>query len=221
MNPRPAPQPVGARRFAFWFVFAGGALVLLLAGGWWKQRSGAAAGGRLPAAERTTVSRGQLELRAERYYQAGQTQPFSGGMTDTYPGGQPKLQTPLVDGQYQGVSEGWTTNGVLELRETFAHGLAEGPRTTWHPNGSTRSEGFLTAGKQEGRYRQWDEAGVLVAEAEFNAGEPHGLARAWYPSGCLKAEARMNHGQVAERFLYPDGERRAPALLAAAPSPKS
>ncbi len=217
MKPAPPAKPVTGRRVALWFVCASGAVLLILAGGWWKQRSGAAAGGRLPTAEPATVSRGQLELRAERYYQAGQAQPFSGWMTDAYPGGQPKLQTPLVAGQYQGVSEGWTTNGVLELRETFAHGLAEGPRTTWHPSGSKRSEGFLTAGKQEGGYRQWDEEGVLVAEAEFNAGQPHGLARAWYPSGWLKAEARMNHGQVAERFQYRDGERRVPALLAAAP----
>jgi len=217
MNSGHPAKPVTRGRFAFWFVCASGALLLILGGVWWKQQPGAASAVRLPEAQRLTVSRGELELRSERFYQAGQTLPFTGLMTDDYPGGPIKLQTPLKDGQYHGVSEGWTTNGVLELRESFAHGLGEGQRTTWHPNGRKRSEGFLTAGKQEGGYRQWDEAGALVAEAEFSAGQPNGLARAWYPSGCLKAEARMSHGQVVERFQYRDGERRAPALLAAAP----
>lgn len=166
-----------------------------------------------------SVARTRLENRGGRFYRPGADSPFSGWITDQHPSGEMKLRSAVVDGRLHGVSEGWFTNGVPELREHFQRGLPHGQRVTWHANGQKRSEGELAAGQQQGMYRQWDEEGKLLAEAEFEAGKPHGLSRAWYPSGYLKAEALMKHGEVQARHVYPDGTRQAPALVAGNPTP--
>lgn len=162
----------------------------------------------------SSVARARLENRGGKLYRPGAEAPFSGWITDQHPTGEAKLRSAMVEGRLHGQSEGWSTNGTLELREHFQRGLPHGTRVTWHPNGQKRSEGELVAGQQQGSYRQWDEEGKLVAEAEFQAGKPHGLSRAWYPSGYLKAEVLMKHGEVQTRHVYPDGARQEPALVA-------
>jgi antitoxin component YwqK of YwqJK toxin-antitoxin module len=167
--------------------------------------------GKPPAA---SVARERLENRGGRFYRPGADAPFSGWITDQHPSGEMKLRSAVLDGRLHGISEGWSTNGVPELRERFQRGLPHGTRVTWHANGKKRSEGQLLAGQQQGLYRQWDEEGKLVVEAEFEAGKPHGLSRAWYSSGYLKAEAMMKHGEVQARHVYPDGNRQAATLVA-------
>lgn len=166
-----------------------------------------------------TVPRGNLENREDRWYLPGAAAPFTGWVTDAYKDGGLKLRTAVVDGQYHGLSEGWHTNQVLELRETFNRGKPQGTRTTWYPTGQKRSEGELIAGLQQGVYRQWHENGMLAAEAEFKNGKAHGLSRAWHASGCLKAEALVKEGVVETRHFYTDGERREPTLLVGATTP--
>jgi antitoxin component YwqK of YwqJK toxin-antitoxin module len=46
----------------------------------------------------------------------------------------------VSNGQLNGVSEGWFTNGVLQIREHFMDGSSEGPVTKWHSSGAKLSE---------------------------------------------------------------------------------
>lgn len=167
--------------------------------------------------EPPSVARSGLQNRDGIFYRGDSSTAFTGWLTDHAPDGSVRLRTAVVDGRLHGVSEGWTTNRTLELREYFQHGLPHGPRITWHPNGQKRSAGQMALGRQQGSYHQWTDAGALAAEAEFKDGKPHGISRAWHPSGCLKAEALMNNGEVVTRHFYPDGAQREPTLLAGAP----
>ena len=167
-----------------------------------------------------SVPRLQLETRAGLFHQSNSVPPFTGWMTDAHPDGSLKLRTAVVDGRLHGVSEGWYTNGVMELSEHFDRGVTQGPRTTWYPTGQLRSEGQLVAGLQQGTYRQWHENGALAAEVGFQDGKAQGLSLAWYPDGSLKAEALMKNGLVEVRHFYATGERREPVLLAATAHPQ-
>lgn len=156
----------------------------------------------------------QLERKDGRLCRPGEAGPYSGWVTEAHADASLKLKTEVVNGLWNGLSEGWATNGVLVLREHFKEGLPHGMRTTWHPNGKIKSEGRVVDGKQQGDFQQWDEQGRLVTRARFQDGQPEGLSLAWYPSGFLKAEALMNAGTVQSRNFYPDGERSDPTLLA-------
>lgn len=155
-----------------------------------------------------------LAKRDGKLFAEGSSAPYRGFMIDRYEDGALKSRSAVSNGQLHGVSEGYFTNGQVQVREEFVAGVQEGMRTTWHANGRKRSEGQVVAGLNEGVYRLWHEDGTLEAEAEFRQGKPHGRSVAWYPSGWLKAEAMMEMGNVKERHTYDDRQRREPGLLA-------
>ena len=155
--------------------------------------------------EPRSIARFRLETRGGRLCQRETGRLFSGWLTDHARDGRLRLRTGVVAGRLHGVSEGWGTNGVMELREFFEWGVPSGLRVTWHGNGRLASEGRLINGRQEGLYRRWYEDGRPEASAEFRAGKPHGFSCAWYTSGNLKAEAWMNRGEVVSRHFYADG----------------
>lgn len=141
---------------------------------------------------------------------------FTGWVTEHYASGTPRSRSHVVDGRLEGLSEGWHTNGVLQVREPFVNGLSEGVVTKWHADGTKQSEGTAKAGKFEGNFRRWHTNGVLAEELILVSGQPHGLARSWFPSGSLKAEVMLEQGQVVKQQFWKDGEQ--PALAAAEPN---
>jgi hypothetical protein len=160
------------------------------------------------------LERAQLELVAARLCLRGTTNAFSGFLLEHYSDGSRQSRSGVLNGQLHGVSEGWHTNGVLQVRETFAHGVSDGPRTKWYPSGIKMSETPVVAGKVEGVYRRWDAEGRLAEEVEMRQGQPDGRSRAYYPSGCVRFEARMRRGEVTGQTAWKDGEQ--PAALATA-----
>lgn len=211
----PTPESPNPRRYLFGTALVLGTLGILLAVLFPRPRHEDATPRPLPA----DLPRTQLEQRNGLLYPPNVATPYTGWMTDHFRDGAVKVRTAVENGQLHGVSEAWTTNRTMELREHFVRNVPHGSRTTWHPNGQKRSEGQLVAGQQQGNYRQWFANGALAAEAEFKDGKAHGISRAWHPSGCLKAEALMRHGEVQTRHFYPDGERREPTLFATTHNP--
>lgn len=134
-------------------------------------------------------------------------QPFSGWMTEHYPDGTPKSRSEIFQGVLNGVSEGFYTNGTLQVREHFVSGIGEGPVLKWHPDGARLSEGIAHQGQLEGVFRRWHTNGVLAEEITLKAGQPHGPSRAWFPSGSLKAEVELNEGKVVTQTFWKDGEK--------------
>lgn len=157
-----------------------------------------------------------LTRRDGRLYAPGASVAFDGWMLERYPDTQLKSRSRVVKGVLSGLSEGWHTNGVLQVKEPFVNGLSEGVVTKWHANGAKLSEGTARAGKFEGTFRRWHTNGVLAEELSLVAGQPHGLARSWFPGGSLKAEVTLEQGKVVKQQFWKDGEQ--PALAAAEPN---
>lgn len=153
-----------------------------------------------------TVQRTNLLLRGGLLYQQGAQGPFSGLMVEHYPDGAVQSRSIVLRGQLNGISEGWHTNGQLQIREQFTNGVSHGLRTKWHPSGARMSESTVVAGKISGTFRRWHDNGVLAEEIQMRDGKPHGLSRVFYRNGFLKAEATLVDGEFVEQKTWNDGE---------------
>lgn len=159
----------------------------------------------------------RLTLREGRLFQSGATQPFTGWLEDYHPSASLKSRSLLSNGVLNGLSEGWYTNGVLQISEHFSAGMSAGPITRWYPSGAKLSEGTSLAGKLDGSFRRWHESGVLAEEVHFRKGQAQGRSRGWFPSGYLKAEVELNAGQVITQRFWKDGELRGVAAALSKP----
>jgi len=146
----------------------------------------------------------ELTLRDGRSYWKDQTVPFTGAITEAYPGGISKSRSVLSNGLLDGVSEGWYTNGVLQVREHFVDGVSHGLREKWFDSGVKMSEATIKEGKIEGVFRRWHENGKISEEVEMRGGNPNGTSVAYYPTGSLKARARLEDGKVIEQKFWKD-----------------
>lgn len=148
----------------------------------------------------------RLTQRDGRLYSPESTEPFTGWMVDYFPDSTLKSRSWVSMGLLDGVSEGWHTNGVLQVREQFARGVGEGPVTKWYSDGVKQSEGTARHGTLEGLFRRWHTNGTPSEEVTLVGGKPEGLSRSWYPSGKLKAEVTLHAGQVVSKQYWKDGE---------------
>lgn len=167
-----------------------------------------------PKSEPVSELASNLTRRDGRLYLTGATTAFTGWMLERYPDATLKSRSWISNGQLYGVSEGWFTNGVMQVQEHFVAGTGEGPVTKWHANGTKLSEGIARAGKLEGSFRRWHENGVLAAELTLREGQPDGISRAWFPSGSLKAEVTLQSGQIVTQKFWKDGEHPPEPVLA-------
>ncbi len=156
------------------------------------------------AVERTAA---ELVRREGAWWDPADNQPFTGWLIERYPDHQLQSRSALSNGILVGVSEGWNTNGVQQIREEFQPGLSEGPVVRWREDGTKLSEGVARAGKLEGPFRRWHPNGQLAEEVTLRRGEAQGVSRAWFPSGHLKAEVRLNDGKVVAQQFWKDGEQ--------------
>lgn len=133
--------------------------------------------------------------------------PFTGWLVERYPDSILKSRSWLSNGILHGISEGWYTNGTLQIREHFEAGLSEGPVSRWREDGTRLSEGTSHAGKLDGRFQRWHPNGQLAEEVSFRAGVPDGISRAWHPDGSVKAEVRHEKGAIVDRHFWKPGEK--------------
>jgi len=204
----PARIPPARRSF---LVFFAGFGVMFAVVGWGLIRFQRVKESALPASERTMA---ELTRREGVLWENSGQRPFTGWLVQRYQGGGLQSRSWISNGILGGVSEGWHTNGVLQIREHFVAGAGEGPATRWRDDGSKLSEGVAKQGKLEGVFRRWHSNGQLAEEVNLKAGEPEGLSRAWFPSGCLKAEVRLTGGKVISQQFWKDGETQVPSLVA-------
>lgn len=158
----------------------------------------------VPAKEWPVVRTSEVELKEGRLMRKGTAEIFSGWLTESYRSGGLRSRSFVSNGVLEGLSEGWHTNGVLQVSEHFVGGRSEGTVTKWDADGHRASEATTRAGLMEGRFQRWHTNGTLAEEMEMRQGQPHGLARSWYPSGSLKAEARLEDGNVVSQRYWDD-----------------
>ena len=161
----------------------------------------------------TETPRDALVLQDGKLFEKGAAIPFTGTMVEHYPDGAIKSRSQVAGGQLHGLSEGWHTNGLLQVTETFQAGVSHGTRTKWHENGRKLSEAPIAHGQIHGTFRRWTEQGLLSEEVGMSHGQPDGLSVAFYPSGFIKAEAMVHAGEVREQHFWKDGDRQFPSLI--------
>ena len=181
-------------------VIALSAGLLVLSGVSWRTK--------VPAAMLVEASRTNLELRSTGWFPKGQTNPFTGILVDYYPGGRQMSRSVVSNGLLNGMSEGWYTNGQVQVQETYVANFSDGLRTRWYANGNKLSEATVVHGKMTGLYRRWYEDGKLAEEIPMNAGRIEGEGRAYYESGFLKAAVKYEAGKAVQQKTWPDGEQK-------------
>jgi antitoxin component YwqK of YwqJK toxin-antitoxin module len=130
------------------------------------------------------------------------TNPVSGEVLERYRDGTLKSSTVFSNGLLHGVSEGFHTNGQIQVREFFTNGVSHGTRTKWYAGGATQSVAEIVGGQLHGWFRRWHENGRLAQEIPMVGGQPDGLSRAWHTNGQLKAEARLEAGRVLSQQFW-------------------
>ena len=180
------------------------ALAAVVIGVGWFRRGATVAPSPSPVAEVSPreVERARLTRRDGKLYLGGDSRPFQGTMVEHHPDGQRLSRTEIVDGLVHGASEGWYTNGVLQIREEYRHGVSHGVRRKWYADGQLASETPIVEGTVSGLFRRWHPNGALAEEIPMVDGKPHGEARAFHADGSPKAIARMDHGSVIEKRAW-------------------
>lgn len=155
------------------------------------------------------ISRTNLVLVAGRLCLAGETNAFSGIMIDHQTDGMLRSRSAVTNGLLHGLSEGWHTNGQLQVTEHFKAGVSHGPRTKVYADGTKLSEAAIVDGQLHGPFRRWHENGALAEEMEMNHGQPDGIAKAYFANGTLKSECTLRNGKVVEQKFRKNDESNA------------
>lgn len=148
------------------------------------------------------VAQSDLEFIGGRWWFRETTNAFTGWLVERYGSGALRARSCVSNGWLEGVSEGWHTNGQMQVREHYLAGVAHGQRLKWDLAGRRVSEAEIVHGKLHGTFRRWHTNGIVAEEMEMKDGEPEGVARAYFPDGSLKAEVCMSKGKIlAQKHL--------------------
>ena len=106
-----------------------------------------------------------LEEREGLYYQANESEPYSGWGKLMYDSGQVERLVPYKDGRWEGLWTLWHENGQKEMEgRTRKDGRPEGLATKWYKNGQKRYETTYKYGREEGLRTTWHENGQKASE---------------------------------------------------------
>jgi len=150
------------------------------------------------------VGRDRLVLREGRWMKTNETNAFTGMMVEFYPDGTMQSRSVVSNGLLDGISEGWWTNGMLAVRETFQAGRSHGVRTKWNMSGSRIAESGIRDGQLDGVHREWHTNGRPSLEVSMHSGKPHGLSRKWNPDGALVGQWSLSNGVVVATITNSD-----------------
>lgn len=192
-NQSPGGGPRASRvSLATWATSA--LLLAVCLGAWWHFRPTP----RPSAPALPELTRQELTLTNGLNFRRGDTNPFTGFLTEHYPLGELRSRSAISNGLLHGLSQGWHTNGQLQIEEQFVNGVSHGMRTRWFADGVKESEAPIVHGVIEGVFRKWHPNGALAQEISMSNGVPHGLSRAFAPDGALKNEVRLSNGVAAK-----------------------
>jgi antitoxin component YwqK of YwqJK toxin-antitoxin module len=142
------------------------------------------------------VDRKELVLKDGLLVRNGGSNAFTGLMLESYPDGTLQSRSAVSNGLLEGFSEGWHTNGVLAVRESFVGGRSHGVRTKWDAASNRIAESSIREAKIHGFHREWYTNGQLALDAEMVEGQPHGMVQRWSSAGLLIGQWVLSNGVV-------------------------
>ena len=106
-----------------------------------------------------------LEERDGRFYQANESEPYSGWVKYVNDSGQVAGLLRFKGGERHGLFTLWHENGQKMRAGTFKNGKPDGLLTNWHPNGQKKADGTYKNDKRvSGKY--WNSKGEEVETEE-------------------------------------------------------
>ena len=122
-----------------------------------------------------------LEEREGLYYQANESEPYSGWGKLMYDSGQVERLVPHKDGRWEGLWTIWHENGQKKMEgRTRKDGRQEGLETLWYKNGQKRRETTYKYGREEGLRTTWHENGQKMGE--LTSKDDVQIAKKWWNS---------------------------------------
>ncbi len=82
------------------------------------------------------------------------------------------LVMPFVNGQENGLSTAYQSNGQINSQGIFTNGMRQGIWYYYHPNGKLRKEIMIRNNVKIGVEKEYDETGKLTKEIEYENGKP-------------------------------------------------
>jgi antitoxin component YwqK of YwqJK toxin-antitoxin module len=168
---------------------------------------------------------GELKKEEDGLHVKATGELFTGYLIEHYPisktnqlqqvedgGSQLKSRSVIRGGQFNGLSEGWYSDGQQQVAEIFVDGRSHGMRVKWHRNGRKSAEDAIENGVLNGPCRKWHDNGQLAEEMSMVDGKADGRALSWHPDGSQKAEATLAMGKVLTQQFWEVGVKPAKQL---------
>lgn len=140
-----------------------------------------------------------------RMCESASGQAYTGWVVESYPDGSPRSRSQMRDGLLEGISQGWHTNGTLQVTEHFVVGVSHGQRTKWYENGVKESEARVQHGRLEGDFLRWNTDGTLIERIALKDGRAEGVAETYNADGSVRSRVLMAAGRVVNRTLFQNG----------------
>jgi antitoxin component YwqK of YwqJK toxin-antitoxin module len=143
------------------------------------------------------INRNQIEQRESGLlYAIGSDIPFTGIVTEHYPGGEKMLSIRIEDGEPR-LTTGWYPNGQ-KAAESNLDSNKSGRVSEWYENGQLKIEGELLDGATHGHLTTWYSNGKKRTEEDYRVrGRPQdGFSTEWYDNGQMKSKERWVQGQT-------------------------
>ena len=122
----------------------------------------------------------------------------TGIVTESYSSFHLASEINYKDGERDGLSKTWHSNGQLRMTSNYKDGELDGLAKTWHSNGHLDAEVNWKDGKLDGLFKFWHSNGQLESEFNYKDGVKDGLGKHWYENGQLKTEVNegVKGGQI-------------------------
>ena len=95
------------------------------------------------------------------WYEVGAKEPFTGMMSEYWPGGEKKVEAELVGGQMHGWLKEWYEDGQKVSQADYQEGKLHGKAIGWYDNGQKQAEVEFQEGEEINR-QEWDEEGNSI-----------------------------------------------------------
>lgn len=143
-----------------------------------------------------TVEKSKLDLRSNEGKWYFQGKPFTGNAVSYYNDKRKKEVIPFVEGQKNGVSQKWFSNGKLQKQIFYKNNKLEGEGKSWWEDGKLASKSFYVNGVGNGVQKEWHPNGKMAKITTLKNGVEEGLQQAWLENGKIYVNCEMKNGRA-------------------------
>jgi uncharacterized protein len=127
---------------------------------------------------------------------------IEGRQTYYYGSGKEKETNTYANGELNGESVTYFSNGQKNVALSYVDGKKEGYYTSWFIHGGKQEEGWYKDDELEGEWLTYNETGNIVTRSNYLNGELNGLKTEYLPNGKKESEFLFDNGVLLEMTEY-------------------